>query len=52
MHSETCPEKVIDLNNKMMVQFIRRHLQEEADEEVDRDVNDMAHLIGDLFHDS
>ena len=26
MDSPTCPEKVLDLNNRYMVQFIRNHL--------------------------
>ena len=41
MHSETSPDKVMLLNNQLMVQFIRKHidLQPDAiiDESIDKD---------------
>ena len=49
MHSTTSPETVMDLNNKMMVQFIWDQLGTAADAEVDEDVRRMADLVADPF---
>ncbi|TRY77916.1 hypothetical protein TCAL_13122 [Tigriopus californicus] len=38
MASKTCPEIVIDLNNKMMVQFLWKHLGLLNDKDVDEDI--------------
>jgi hypothetical protein len=45
MHSDTCPDLVMGLNNKMMVQFIRKHLKLETDADIDADVNKQKHLL-------
>ena len=49
LHSETCPEVVIDLNNKLMVQFAWRMLGKPADEEVDQDIAKNIQLVKNLF---
>ena len=49
MHSETCPEIVIDLNNKMMVQFIWSHLGMPGDQEIDDDLEKKTSFIMQLF---
>lgn len=49
MHSETCPEIVIDLNNKMMVQFIWKHLGTPEDKDIDSDIEKQSSLIMQLF---
>ncbi len=49
MHSKTCPEIVIDLNNKLMVQFAWQRLGKSSDAEVDEDVARQNDLIKDLF---
>ena len=38
MHSSTCPETVMRLTNKLMVQFILRHLQLPDDEEINSEI--------------
>ena len=49
MHSETCPEIVLDVNNKLMVQFIWKHIHEHHDAEVDHDIDQNKHLLKPLF---
>jgi len=49
MHSETCPETVIEMNNKLMVQFLRKHLGQPADQDLDQDVQRRSELILPLF---
>ena len=48
-HSETCPEVVMDLSNKLTLQFALRHLGRAPDEEVDADVERRKDLLVDLF---
>jgi hypothetical protein len=46
--SKTCPEKVIDLNEKLTVQYIWRMLGMEKDAEVDSDIAKMGYLLDEL----
>ena len=47
MHSETCPELVMALNNKLMVQFIRKHTTGEGscETEVENDLKKHENLF-------
>ncbi len=45
MHSTTCPDMVMSLNNKMMVQFLRSVLQLEKDAEIDSEVDKLKNLL-------
>jgi len=50
--SETCPETVIDLNNKLMVQFLWKHLPQDGagsgDPDVDSDIAKKSDLLEEL----
>jgi len=50
--SETCPETVIDLNNKLMVQFLWKHLSKDgagsSDSDVDSDITKRSDLLEEL----
>jgi hypothetical protein len=45
MHSTTCPETVMSLTNKLMVQFIRQHLKLTEDEEINADIEKQKKLL-------
>ncbi len=45
MHSETCPEMVMSLNNRLMVQFLAEHLGLAADQDIDAEILRMKHLL-------
>jgi|FrelakmetLWP11LW_1041352.scaffolds.fasta_scaffold404937_1 hypothetical protein len=45
MHSSTCPEMVMSLTNKLMVQFVRNHLDLPNDEEIDSDIEKQSNLL-------
>ena len=45
MHSTTCPETVMSLTNKLMVQFIRRHLSLTDDDEINSDIEKQKNLL-------
>jgi hypothetical protein len=45
MHSSTCPEMVMSLTNKLMVQFVRNHLDLPNDEEIDSDIEKQTNLL-------
>jgi hypothetical protein len=45
MHSTTCPETVMSLTNKLMVQFIRRHLNLTDDDEINSDIEKQKNLL-------
>lgn len=49
MHSDTCPNLVMTLNNKLMVSFIRKHLQQECEKEVLDFVQQNADLLKEGF---
>lgn len=49
LHSRTCPEVIIDLNNKLMVQFLWKMLGKDADKEVDDDIDKKTDLVINLF---
>ncbi len=43
--SETCPETVIELNNKLMLQFLWKHTGRESDADVDGSVAKLNHYV-------
>jgi hypothetical protein len=45
MHSSTCPEMVMSLTNKLMVQFVRNHLDLPNDKEIDSDIEKQSNLL-------
>ena len=47
MHSETCPELVMALNNKLMVQFIRKQIAtgEACETEIENDLKKHENLF-------
>ncbi len=45
MHSTTCPETVMSLTNKLMVQFIRKHLNLTDDDEINSDIEKQKNLL-------
>lgn len=47
MMSDTCPDTVMELNNKLMVQFIWEQTGKDPDPEVDDDVERMRYLLAD-----
>ena len=49
LHSQTCPETVMSLNNKIMVQFFLKHLDGSADAEIDEEISKNTHLIQEGF---
>jgi len=49
MHSETCPELVMELNNKLMVQFINKHLKITCDADIETDLKKHENLFRDGF---
>ena len=49
LHSLTCPELVMNLNNKLMVQFLYKHLGVNADAEIDDEILKNSSLIKEGF---
>ena len=45
MHSSTCPETVMSLTNKLMVRFIRAHLDLPEDEEINSEIEKQSKII-------
>ena len=45
VHSQTCPELVMTLNNKLMVQFILKHIDAESNTEVDDEIRKYHDLL-------
>ena len=49
LYSDTCPEVVMNVNNKLMVQFIFKHLGLSADAEIDEVIAKNASLLKEGF---
>lgn len=45
MHSATCPETVISLNNRLTLQFIFRHLGLPNDADIDKEIRNKSSLL-------
>lgn len=49
LHSKTCPEVVMNLNNKLMVQFLFKHLGANAYAEIDEEIVKSSSLLQEGF---
>ena len=49
MHSETSPEVVMSLNNKLMVQFINKNSDSTCDANIENDLKKHENLFRDGF---
>lgn len=49
LYSKTCPEMVMNINNKLMVQFILKHVGINADPEVDQYITKNSFLLEEGF---
>ena len=47
--SETCPNKVMTLNNRLMVQFIRKHINLEPNSEIEDYIDNEKDLLVEGF---
>ena len=47
--SETCPNKVMTLNNRLMVQFIRKHINLEPNSEIEDYIENEKDLLVEGF---
>ncbi len=45
VHSKTCPETVMMVTNRLMIRFIRKHLNLGDDDEVNSDLDQQKHLV-------
>ena len=49
LYSKTCPEMVMNINNKLMVQFIFKHLGIDADPDIDQYITKNSNLLEEGF---
>ena len=49
LHSQTCPEAAMNLNNKLMVQFLYKQLGQNSDAEIDEEIKKNSYLLQEGF---